>query len=152
MIFYFQVGMGVFDTKMFFFRRAKLCLSLNWRIQPLLASKQGFCGNINDFAFFCNANMDTGKWRSFIISNQLNNSSSMEAGYDSERPVPLAFPFHAFPPLKPWWLSLLSGSAATNPEVEMVLLFLDNFHRPNKNALFLLFLRSRVVFGSGDSM
>ena len=98
--------MGVFETKMYFLA------DLNWLTQPLLASKQGLCGNINDFAFFCNANMDTGKWRSFIISNQLNNSSSMEAGYDSERPVPLAFPFHAFPPLKPWWLSLFSGGAA----------------------------------------
>ena len=29
MIFYFQVGMRVFDTKMFFFRIVKLCLSLN---------------------------------------------------------------------------------------------------------------------------
>ena len=82
MIFYFQVGMGVFDTKIFFCW-AKLCLSLNWRTQPLLASRQGLCGNINDFVSFCNANMYTGKSRSFTISNQLNNSSSMEAGYDS---------------------------------------------------------------------
>ena len=111
MIFYFQVGMGVFVAKIFF-RRAKLCLSLNWWTQPLLASIQGLWGNINDFAFFCNANVDTGKWRSFIISNQLNNSLSMEAGYDRKRPALLAFPFHAFPPLKPGWISLFSGGAA----------------------------------------
>ena len=53
--------MGVFDAKMFFFPRAKLCISLNWRAQSLLDSKQELCGNVNDFAFFCNANMNTGK-------------------------------------------------------------------------------------------
>ena len=108
---YFTFKLGwEFLTQSCFFHRAKLFLSLNWQTQPLLASKQGLCGNINDFAFFCNANMDTGKWRSFIISNQLNNSSSMEAGYDSGSPAPLVF--HTFPPLKPWCLSLFSGSAA----------------------------------------
>ena len=53
--------------------------------------------------------MDTGKWKLFIITSQLNNSSSKEAGYDSKCPAPSPFRFHAFPPLKPWWLSLLSG-------------------------------------------
>ena len=53
--------------------------------------------------------MDTGKWRLFIITSQFNNSSSKEAGYDSKRPAPSPFPFHAFPPLKAWRLSLLSG-------------------------------------------
>ena len=46
------------------------------------------------------------------ISNQLNNSSSLEAGNDSGRPTPLVFHFDAFPPLKPWLLSLFSEGAA----------------------------------------
>ena len=127
-----------------FFRRAKFCFSFNWRTQRVETSKQELCDNIS-FAFFCNANIDTGKWRSFIINNQLNNSSSIEAGYDSGRPAPLAFPFHSFPPVKPWWLSLSHGVLPYkfyeqwNTEVEMLLLFLDNFHRPDKNALFLFF-------------
>ena len=56
--------------------------------------------------------MDTGKWRSFIISNKLSNSFSMEAAYDSRHPSPLVFPFRTFPPLKPWWLSLFLGGTA----------------------------------------
>ena len=90
-------------TQRYFFHWAKLCLSLNWRTQPLLASRQGLCGNINDFA-----NMNTGKSRSFIISNQLDNSSSMEAGYDS-----ISFPhFSSFKTLMT--LTFLRGCCFTN--------------------------------------
>ena len=103
MIFYFQVGVEVV-----FFRRAKLCLSLNWWTHSVLASKQELCGNINDFVFFCDANR--------ILVNEdhslLVTSSVILHLWSWVHPAPLAFSFHAFPPLKPWWLSLFSERAA----------------------------------------
>ena len=45
-----------------------------------------------------------------MIRIQLNNSLSAEVGYDNGLPAPLAFPFHAFPPLKPPCLLTPSGT------------------------------------------
>ena len=45
-----------------------------------------------------------------VIRIQLNNFSSTEVGHDNDRPTPIAFLFHAFPPLKPPCLLLSGGT------------------------------------------
>ena len=37
----------------------------------------------------------------WILVNEDHSFLVTSSGYDSGRPAPLAFPFHAFPPLKP---------------------------------------------------
>lgn len=87
------------------------CISLKWLIQPSLGSILELWDSINDFTFFCRVSTDTGKWRSFIIRIQLNNSLSTKVGYDNGLPAPLVFPFHAFFLLKPPCLFIFDGPA-----------------------------------------
>ena len=109
MISYFQVVTEASNTKMLSYEVVNhVFLWIDGSSVCLL----GLWGSISDFAFFCRASTDTGKWRSFIIRIQLNSSSSTEVGYDNGCPAPLVFPFHAFPPLKPPCLLLLSGGSA----------------------------------------
>ena len=47
---------------------------MNWDTQPLLVSKLELRGSVSDLAFRCRGTADFGKWKSFMIRFQLNNS------------------------------------------------------------------------------